>query len=317
MITQDILGYTLEVINVEDFKEYYYKNINCFSAFSSNSFLKALDIPPKFFKEQPDETQKELLENREVFVRESEKFFNKVILVLRGAGNEILNACKMDKAKELEVFEKLKSIEEVSNTFEHRSFIKDGYISLLVTNEELSKKGDNYVLAVDFPIMLNKPVVVHDALYSMPTETSITPIDHVHYVSETVEVDFSSDRADYVTVKDFIEDKSEFLSTHIEESDNENILREADVVALALVETEFLPKSQKSKIEKYIEANTPGILTTGTLEKLVLDFDQTVKGYKQVTNLRNVSGRTVLEALNSDSFRETLEELEEASKEEV
>ena len=74
-----LASYTLDIVDVQDFKTYLEKNEQYFSTNAYNAYLKAVDIPPKFFKEQPKETQEELLDNREVFVRETKKFFNKVI----------------------------------------------------------------------------------------------------------------------------------------------------------------------------------------------------------------------------------------------
>ena len=60
-----------------------------------------------------------------------------------------------------------------------------------------------------------------------------------------------------------------------------------------------------------------GTLNTYTLEQFVLDYDETLKGYKQRTNLRSVDGFQVLDVLNSDSFKEVLAnfEAEEEAKE--
>ena len=58
MISRRLNGYTLDIIDVTEFKDYYYKNMGRFSSTAENSFLKALDIPPKFYKEQPEETKK-------------------------------------------------------------------------------------------------------------------------------------------------------------------------------------------------------------------------------------------------------------------
>ena len=57
------------------------------------------------------------------------------------------------------------------------------------------------------------------------------------------------------------------------------------------------------------------ILNTRQLEKLVLDYDETFRNYKQVTMLRNVNGHQILEILDSDDFRELIEEMEAALEE--
>ena len=118
---------------------------------------------------------------------------------------------------------------------------------------------------------------------------------------------------DYNNIKEAIEDKVEFLEDKdLNKAAPEPILRETELVSLALQELQIVPKSYREKVEVYIEENTQGELTTARLESLVLDFDETLKSYKQVTNLRSVSGHAVLRFLESDQFKQLSEELTEA-----
>ena len=43
---------------------------------------------------------------------------------------------------------------------------------------------------------------------------------------------------------------------------------------------------------------------------MVLDFDETFTSYKQILNLRNISGAQVIEILESDDFKSLIEEME-------
>ena len=183
MDTRKLLNYTLDIIDITKFKDYYYDNNNHFTGVAKNSFLKALDIPPKFFKEQPEETQAELLDNREFFVAETKKFFDKVIVVVKTEFGDILNACRMDRKEAFLMLDKLNEIEKVSNKFEHRSFMKDGYTTLIVSDGEIKKGKDNKVLVVDFPVLLNKKPVIHKATYRLPDETSTAQVEHIQYFS--------------------------------------------------------------------------------------------------------------------------------------
>ena len=309
-----LVNYTLDVVDVQDFKSYLKENENCFSTNAMNAYLKAVDIPPKFFKEQPIETQEELLDNREIFVRETKKFFNKVIVVVTyvkevngSSTKRILGAARLDKAEADEKFEKLSSIDKITNKFEHRSFMKDGYISIVVSNG-IEKNRENQVLAVDFPINLNKKPVIHKAIYTLPDETFATPVEHLQYITSTeVELGF-----DYSDIAEAINDSIDFLSDKERvEGAPKNILRETDLVALALSELGVIPKSFKEKIAAYIEDNLKGELNTKQLESFVLDFDENFKSYKQVTSLRSVSGYAVLNFLESPTFQELKEELSE------
>lgn len=304
-------NYLIELVKVEDFKKYYYANLSYFSSNSLNSYLKAVDIPPKFFKENPVTTQEELLDNREIFVREHKKYFDKVIVVARvKRDSSIVNACRMVERDALNSYNQLKTIEQVTDKFEHRSFNKDGYISYIVS-KDIKNNVDNQVLAIDFPILLNKKAVIHEALYTLPNETFANPIEHIHYLtSEEINFDI-----EYSDIKNAIDNKRDFIVESIEESEPKNILREPEVVALALAQAKVIPQSYVEKVGIYIKNNTKGILTTTKLESLVLDYDETFRSYKQVTAIREVSGNEILNVLESPDFKEIVEEMEASIEE--
>ena len=311
----EIGNYFLDVVKVQDFKQYLEENERYFSANAYKAYLKTVDIPPKFFKEQPEETQKELLENRDTFVKENKKYFDKVIVVVRvKIDMTILNACRMASSDVDKRYEQLKTIEDVQNKFEHTSFVKDGYISYIISKDnDIKKDVDNKVLAVDFPIMLNKKAIIHKSFYTLPNDSFVTPVEHIQYISSD-EIDFDMEYSD---IKCAIDNFSEFFTEEIVQKEAADILREPEIVSLALVEADVIPLSYSEKIGNYIKENMKGVLNTWTLEQFVLDYDETLKGYKQRTNLRSVDGFKVLDVLNSDSFKEVLAnfEAEEEAKE--
>ena len=88
-------------------------------------------------------------------------------------------------------------------------------------------------------------------------------------------------------------------------------MRETELVAIALRELGTIPKSYTEKIGAYISEHVTDNLDTEKLESLVLDFDETLKGYKQVTSLRSVNGNNVIEFLNSPQFQELTKEMDE------
>ena len=95
VVTYELGSYFIDLVKIEYFREYYNSNLANFSKVALNSYLKALDIPPKFFKEQPEETQEELLDNREIFIKEHKKYIDKVIVVSRCKRDDcIINACR-------------------------------------------------------------------------------------------------------------------------------------------------------------------------------------------------------------------------------
>ena len=305
-------NYLIELVRAEDFKTYYYENLDYFSKVAFNSYLKAVDIPPRFFKENPIDTQEILLNNREVFVKEHKKYADKVIVVARvKRDSKIINACRMTLSDALESYEKLKTIEQVTDKFEHRSFEKDGYISYVVSSGDIKNNEDNHVLAVDFPILLNKKAVIHKALYTLPNETFATPIEHIHYLTGD-EVDFD---CEYSDIKEAIDDRRDFLTEKASDPEAQDILREPEVVSLALFQAGVIPHSYVEKIGTYIKENAKGTLNTKSLESLVLDYDETFRSYKQVTALRGVDGSVVIKVLESPDFKEMIDAMEDAIKE--
>ena len=143
--TKQLLGYTLEIFEIGEFKEYYDEHTTQFNDFARNQFLKAISIPPAYFLEQPAETQEELLCNKLELVKVQKKYQGLSIIVV-SQGNEILNATKI-KTNEVEVqYESISSIEEVENIVEvNREYdrnIKDNINSLKDTarsSEEVIK----------------------------------------------------------------------------------------------------------------------------------------------------------------------------------
>ena len=309
--TLTIGSYFIDLVKIEEFKKYYYDNLNSFSKISSDSFLKALDIPPKFFKENPEETQKELLDNRETFIKEHKKYIGKVIVVARvQRDNSILNCSRLSEEEALKSYERLKSIDEVDYKFEHRSFIKDSYITFVIA-EKLENKKHNKVLVIDFPITLSKPAVIHKSEYTLPDETFATPVEHIQYFTND-EVDFE---LEYKNIKEAIDKALPYLKEEREVAEAENILREPEVVALALNQAGVFPNSYVEKVSSYIKENTKGTLTTYKLESLVLDYDENFRSYKQVNAIRKIDGHAILQLLKSPTFKEFLAEMENIEEE--
>ena len=309
--TFELGGYFIDLVKIEHFRSYYESNISSFSKVSRDSFLKTLDIPPKFFKEQPAETQEELLDNREVFVKENKKYLDKVIVVARcKLDSAIINCSRMSEQDALKSYEQLKTIDEIPNTFEHRSFIKDSYITYIVS-DKIENKKENKVLVIDFPITLNKPAVIHEAYYTLPDETFATPVEHIQYLTST-DINFETE---YKDIKEAINDNISFLSADIETAEAKNILREPEVVALALNVAKVFPQSYIHKVGNYIKENAKGILNTHQLEKLVLDYDETFRAYKQVRAIREIDGFKILKVLESSKFKELIDGMENIEEE--
>ena len=100
----------------------------------------------------------------------------------------------------------------------------------------------------------------------------------------------------------------------LEEKEDRGILREPDVVSLAVTYAGILPANYAVKFETYIKNNLKGSMTVKKLESLILDYDENFKSYKQVRALREADGNVVLNILESDKFKEQLEELEKLTE---
>lgn len=312
METKQLDSYLLDVMDVIEFREYYNTHKNQLVGFALTSFLKALDIPAKFFREQPEETKEELLENREIFVKENSKFFSKYLIVLRSADtNNILNACRMDMKAFDELYKKLTEISSIKK-FEHRTFYKDGYVSLIVGSDELKADKDNSVLMLDFPLIPTKPMIAHKAIVTLPKDNSETPVDHVKYL-ESTEIILIGPNKNF----DSIEEAVSSFSNEVEEKETsetkeEKVLMEPEIISILLVETKTLPKNYRDKIEFHIKdylESTDSFkdLSTSKLEDLVYDFDESLKSYKQVNALRSFDGLKFIEYAKTKNFEELQE----------
>lgn len=306
--------FQIDIMDVTEFKNYYDNHKNSLTGYAFNAFLKALDIPPRFFKEQPEETQEELLDNREVFVRESNKFFGKTLIVLRDIKGNALNACKMDTKAFEEVYERLNSINDIDNKFIHRTFSKDGYASFVIYKNDIKKETENKVLVLDFPILPNKTPIVHKALFTpMATEAMV---DHIQYLSSE-DIVLTGDNRNYNNIAEAINDFMSYFDNELTEpSENGLILVEPEILSLALVEFNTIPKSYRSKVEGYIEDSLETEeLSDFKLTSLLLDYDSTFTTHKQVTNLRCFDVVDFRNFLDSKKFEVLKEEAEELEKE--
>lgn len=285
MITRKLLDYDLEVLDIADFKSYYKENLDRFNGFSKKAFLKSVDIPAPYFLEQPDDTQETLLDNKEVIIKNANKYSDKVLIMLV-KDNVILNACRMSNINEELSYDQLSTITDVENIIWNKTYHKDGYIQGYILRDEVKKDQYNRCTIIDFPIMLNKPVIIHDGFYKMPTETSLVDNDSFYYISST-EVDFMDYQHVAVAIECIIEDMDIEIKS-VTDNPRVSILRENEDVVTALLGDKIIPKTiilgVLSALNKRTEFET---LTHASLVEILLAFEGNLKNIKQVTNLRN------------------------------
>lgn len=285
--TRKLLGFTLDIFDIREFKEYYDSNSSRFTSFARNAFLKSISIPPSYFLEQPDETQEELLCNKLNLVNTQKKYFGFSILVI-SLDNQILNATKI-KTNEIETrFEAIASIEEVKNIVWNRSLIKDGYkCGYLVCGTKTGKF--NRTLFIDLPILFNKPTIIHEGFLKLASPDMPVEKDMIYYTSSK-EVDFD----DYQHIQLAIEDtmnNMEQIEDYTQE-EKKNVLREPLEVLCNLAEEKVIPKNFIFPIQSYMEKTYHieegfNTLTTHLILETLMAFDNNVKNIKQLNALLN------------------------------
>lgn len=284
---ETILKHDVEIIDIKEFKKYFNENLSRFDGFAKKAFLKAVDIPPAYFLEQPEDTKTILLNNKEDRINSMEKYIGKCIVILWKDGIA-LNACRMDREEAENKLELLSTIEDVEGIVWDKTFYKDGYIQGYVSVGKIAKENYNRCVVIDFPILLNKDVVLHDAFFKMPTETSIVPRDLFYYNNSTV-VDFADFQHISLAVESKInEAKDEEIVAMDKSENNPFILRETAEVLAMLVEDKILPKTVFQGILGYVENELEGVqLTVNKLTEVVLSYEGNLKSLKQVTSARD------------------------------
>jgi len=283
--TKQLLGYTIEIFEIGEFKEYYDAHTTHFNDFARSAFLKSVSIPPSYFLEQPDETQEELLCNKLKLVEVQKKYQGLSIIVV-SKGTEILNATKI-KTSEVETrFEAVSSIEDVENIVWNRSLIKDGYICGYLVCGTVSREGYNRALFIDFPILFNKPTIVHEGFIELANPKMPIEKDMIYY-TDTQVVDYN----DYQHIALAIEDFCQQIDTSILSVDKEEdqpILKESVEIICALVEEKIVPKSLFFHIVGFLDKQFEDgyEFTINNLVKAVISFDNNVKSLKQINGLR-------------------------------
>ena len=282
--TRELLGYTLETFEMEEFKEYYDLHSGNFTDFARAAFLKAISIPPAYFLEQPDETQEELLCNKLDLVKVQKKYAGFSVLVV-SQGNQILNATKI-KTNEIETkFEAISSITDVKNLVWNKTLIKDGYICGYLVCDTVSGKEYNRAIFIDLPLLFNKPTLIHEGFVKLANKDMVVEKDMMYYTG-TDTVDFD----DFQHVALAIEDKLVNIEsiTNVDNEEKKTILRETLEVTCQLIEEKVVPKSLLNPICKFISKNGEfSDLTTKMLLETVISFDNNVKSLKQVNALRS------------------------------
>ena len=278
-----ILGYELEFLPIEDFKEFY-KTCTQFNTFSEKAFLKASGIPPGYYQEQPEKTQEDLLNNKEEIL--PEKLAGKIIVILR-KNNLILNCCRID-ADDLDHLQNRLKIGNEDKFISIRDHVEEGYLTLFIKNSRGLYKGKyNLGMFLDFPIMLNKLPEMHLGYYYVPKDE--TEEQKCLYVSSKV-MDFSEYTDIDIAIEESLHDLEDLENRNIiTKLKEDRLLRDYDETLIKLADTKTIPKGYIKKISKYISKNDIQITSKMSFVDIILKYDVNFNKYKTLKRLRQVT----------------------------
>ena len=287
---QQILDYTIEIIDIRNFKEYLEENVkeNKIYGFALKAFLKAVDIPPSYFLEQPIETQEELLVNKDERINSLKKYTDKCLVIL-WKDDEILNCCRMNMIDAETLLEKFSTIEDVDKIIWDKTFYKDGYIQgYIPTSDNIAKDKFNRCLVIDFPILLNKPLRINDGFFRLPQESEISD-NNTYYYNTSEEIDMTEYQHVALAIQDKLNDAECTGWPSMDVIEDVNILREPTEVCCVMVDEKVIPKTILTGLVEYIETNSElgnFTMTINNLTETILKFEGNLRNIKQVTNLR-------------------------------
>lgn len=299
--TKTLLGYSIDIFEISEFKKYYDYNTDKFTDFARGAFLKAISIPPAYFLEQPKETQEELLCNKLDLVGVQKKYAGLSVVVI-SKDNQILNATKM-KTNEVEMrYEAISSIEDIEGIVWERSLIKDGYICGYLVCGTVSGKAYNRAIFVDLPILFNKPTSIHQGFVKLASPDMPIQKDMIYYTS-TEEVDYNDYQHIALAIEDTMNSMQKDLIS-VDKEEKKEIYREALEVVCRLIELKVMPKSLLNPVFNYInkdlESCSITTLTTQYLLQALILFDNNVKALKQVNALREA--KSIIDALHKEEW---------------
>ena len=283
--TKQLLGYTIEIFEIGEFKEYYDEHTKNFNDFSRSAFLKAISIPPSYFLEQPEETQEELLCNKLELVGVQKKYAGLSIMVV-SQGSEILNATKI-KTNEVEVlYEAVSSIEDVEGIVWTRSLVKDGYLCGYLVCGTVSREGYNRAIFIDFPILFNKPAIIHEGFIALANPKMIVEKDMMYY-DNTETVDYGDYQHIALAINDYLKNIDKDVLA-IDKSEDTLILREPVDAICTLIEEKVVPKSLLFHIAGFLDKRLEEgkALSVHSLLEAIVSFDNNVKSIKLINALR-------------------------------
>jgi hypothetical protein len=290
--TRKFKNYSIDIIEMEDFKTYLNTFKDNFSHESLKAFLNSVWIPANYFLEQPENTKLDLIENKYKLTQSNPKYSKYNIVILRNS-TEILNATRV-KYSEMDLrYNFIKDIENMENSIVVRTFRKEGVLNLFLFNPTTSKIKKEEVtegLFIDIPLMFNKNIEAHKGLFQM----SPNKVEQVYHIDSyknlyDKEIDCTDLTNSYNSIKYFVEDKLAKKDNLENKLDLFKYTTDAENELLHLEEQKHLSSSLAKKISKRIDKHAcDNILSYKDLLYFILDFDYNVQSLKKVSKLREI-----------------------------
>jgi hypothetical protein len=293
LISKELLGFEIQIIEAKYFKEFY-ENCATFNDFSKKSFLKSAGIPANYYLEQPDNTQVDLINNKEELLSTQSK--TKFISILK-KDKQVLNCSKVKYSNSDFIYNNLLPIS--NDLIFIRDFIKEGYTNTFLPIDTIEKGKFNLGLFIDFPILLNKNPIVHKGLYYISENNgNEEDFDKCIYFEEVI-IDF--DLGDLnLLIDDSIAmiQKDSYLDT-ITKLKDKLLLKELEDILLLLVKEKVIPKSFVKKVFKYTKKKEIFVNSMFDLLKVLLSYDNNISSYKSVKNLRSLISKLDFDLVRS------------------
>lgn len=299
--TRKLLEYSIDIFDIQEFKEYYDEHTNNFTDFARSAFLKSISIPPTYFLEQPNETKEELLCNKLDLVKVQKKYAGYSIIVV-SLGSQIINATKMKTSEVDAKYQAVSSIEDVEGIVWNRSLIKDGYSCGYLVCGTVTGKGQNKAIFIDLPILFNKPTIIHEGYIELANAQMPVEKDMIYYTQSNV-VDYYDFQHVALAIQDVKDKFSSITTTSVDKEPPKVIYREAMDVLCELAELKSVPKTLVLPIERFMEKNEIGSvkpLTTQNLLVSLISFDENIKSIKQINALRD--SKNIIDSLHKEKW---------------
>lgn len=238
----------------------------------TESFLKSLKIPVKYFLQQPDETKKELLINK----KNSMAYDSELLVLVR---NNIVEYVSLVNTQEFLTLHDRTPINSSWILLEED--LNSGYIRYFIT-DDLNKSDYNFGAFLDFPVLFGKPMIVNLGFYKINPEDNTLSVE---LIVPNTKIKLKKDNLPETEHNTYFEQliisaKEANLDELINKISSKPTNTEATILDLLNLEKEkLINKGNSKKIRKYIEKEDIMITDRLQLVEIMISFTNNLKSY--------------------------------------